>query len=208
MVWLALLLLWVGNAQPLSKPYIVLQEGAEKCFTETVPSGLAIKATYTHIDNPGIACSIIFKNPKGRMVYSHAVGTKDSKGHVSYTATEEGTHSVCINCPSSQWFTSANLKWFVTVEVADDYIGRFNDVVKKEDISGLQQEVRIVLSKLDTVAAENEYEKKQEEYFRNSSESVNTAIVTMAGFNIFVVVLVSVFSLWSLRSYFRVQKLI
>lgn len=68
---------------------------------------------------PGVTCSIIFKDPTGRSVYSREVLPADTEGKVAHMTASTGEYQVCISCASSKWFNTQLLKWSLSIELGD-----------------------------------------------------------------------------------------
>lgn len=108
-----------ATAQKLGSPYFYLDEGSTKCFLEDVAEGVPLTVTYSNEDNPGIPCSIQFKDTSQRVVLSRSVTHEHFSGKVSYLVKQNGEHSVCVQCESTQWFASSQLKWTLSVDIGD-----------------------------------------------------------------------------------------
>lgn len=67
----------------------------------------------------GVTCSIIFKDPTGRSVYSREVLPADTEGKVTHMTATAGEYQVCISCASSKWFSAQLLKWSISIELGD-----------------------------------------------------------------------------------------
>lgn len=67
----------------------------------------------------GVTCSIIFKDPSGRSVFSKEVLPTEPEGKVSHMTATAGEYKICISCVSSKWFNTQLLKWSVSIELGD-----------------------------------------------------------------------------------------
>ncbi|KAL8431417.1 hypothetical protein ACSSS7_005296 [Eimeria intestinalis] len=72
--------------------FFYVQESQDKCFIESVPTAVALTATYKNHDNPGVTCSIIFKDPTGKSVYSREVLPSDTEGKVAHMTVATGEY--------------------------------------------------------------------------------------------------------------------
>eukprot|EP00386_Alphamonas_edax_P003985 GDKI01012280.1.p1 GENE.GDKI01012280.1~~GDKI01012280.1.p1 ORF type:complete len:217 (-),score=67.38 GDKI01012280.1:132-755(-) len=186
--------------------YFFVSEGSEKCFLENVPTNQVMTVTYDNPENPGVACSIVFKNPAGRQVFSKEVTAQEPKGKVAYMSQVAGEHKVCINCASSKWFSTSLLKWTFSIELGDSDINP-DEVAKKEHISSVEVQIKKLIERVDSISAENEYEKLQEEEFRNMSETINSRVMWFSTIEIVLMTLCTLFQVFHLTKFFHQQKL-
>ncbi|KFG34063.1 transmembrane protein, partial [Toxoplasma gondii TgCatPRC2] len=148
--------------QPLgaSAAYFYVQESQDKCFVESVPVGVALTVTYKNPENPGVTCSIIFKDPSGRSVYSKEVLPTEPQGKISHMTATAGEYKVCISCASSKWFNTQLLKWSISIELGDTEIN-LDELAKKDQVDSLQLKLQAIAKRLEAMQAENEYERVQ-----------------------------------------------
>lgn len=206
-VIVALCVIFVCNA-PMSKAaFFYVHEAQEKCFLENVPTGVAVTATYENTENPGVSCSLIFKDPNGRHVYTKEVLPQDGKGKVTYLSKAHGEHKVCIYCPSSRWFSTLVLKWTISIEIGDTDMN-LDDVAKKEHISGVETRLMALMSRVNAILAENSYEKDQEDSFERTSQAINSRVLWLAVTRILLVCCTTLFTVFHLTRFFQSQKLL
>eukprot|EP00933_Yihiella_yeosuensis_P054794 TRINITY_DN53357_c0_g1_i1.p1 TRINITY_DN53357_c0_g1~~TRINITY_DN53357_c0_g1_i1.p1 ORF type:complete len:214 (+),score=29.05 TRINITY_DN53357_c0_g1_i1:116-757(+) len=187
--------------------YFNVHQGEEKCFEQISPQHQVATVKYEHIDNPGVECMLIFKDPKGKQAFSKRVGPEDTTGEAVYMSQSEGSHRICIQCKgASRWFQQTALKWSLHVDVGD------TELVKQRarfgQMKGVSRSVLEALARIEAVSAENEYERITETEFRDSSEGVNSHVVWVG---VFIMVLEGALVLWqisNLRGFFRREKLI
>ncbi|CDJ41441.1 emp24/gp25L/p24 family domain-containing, transmembrane protein, putative [Eimeria tenella] len=163
-------------AHSVSAAYFYVQESQDKCFIESVPTGVALTASYKNHENPGVTCSIIFKDPSGRSVYSREVLPADAEGKVTHMTTTTGEYQVCISCASSKWFNTQLLKWSLSIELGDTDIN-IDDLAKKEHVNSVHLKLQAIARRLEAMQAENDYERVQEERFQRTSEAINSRVV-------------------------------
>eukprot|EP00923_Selenidium_pygospionis_P052193 GHVN01090300.1.p1 GENE.GHVN01090300.1~~GHVN01090300.1.p1 ORF type:complete len:139 (+),score=12.15 GHVN01090300.1:77-493(+) len=116
-VWLTLLGAWLCIR--VDSAYFYVSEGTEKCFVENVPSNIPITVSYDNRENPGVDCSIVFKDPNGRTVFSRLVEHNNPKSKVAHLTKEGGEYKVCVHCDASKWFSTSKLKWSISIELGD-----------------------------------------------------------------------------------------
>ncbi|CDI84830.1 emp24/gp25L/p24 family domain-containing, transmembrane protein, putative [Eimeria praecox] len=156
-----------------SAAYFYVQESQDKCFIESVPTGVALTASYKNHENPGVTCSIIFKDPTGRSAYSREVLPADVEGKVTHMTTTTGEYQVCISCASSKWFNTQLLKWSLSIELGDTDIN-IDDLAKKDHVNSVHLKLQAIARRVEAMQAENDYERVQEERFQRTSEAINS----------------------------------
>uniref|UniRef100_A0A0G4GDD4 GOLD domain-containing protein n=1 Tax=Chromera velia CCMP2878 TaxID=1169474 RepID=A0A0G4GDD4_9ALVE len=186
--------------------YFFVSEGSEKCFIENIPANQVMTVAYDNPENPGVPCTIIFRDTKGRQAFGKEVTNMVPKGKVAYMAKEAGEHKVCINCASSKWFSTSLLKWTFSIELGDSDINP-EEVAKKEHISTVEVQLKRLIERLDSISAENEYERLQEEKFRDTSETINARVMWFSTLQLLLIASCTLFQIFHLTRYFQQQKL-
>ncbi|CEL93828.1 unnamed protein product [Vitrella brassicaformis CCMP3155] len=187
--------------------YFYVSEGAEKCFLENVPANQVITTTYSNPDNPGVSCSIVFKDPRGRQVFSKEVLAAEPKGKVAHLTTQNGEYKVCIKCQSSKWFSTSLLKWTFSIELGDSDINP-EEVAKKDHLNTIQMSVKKLVDRAEAVSAENDYEKLQEEEFAYASEVIGSRVMWFSAAQVILTVTCTVLQIYHLTRFFQTQKII
>jgi len=204
--------------------YFYIPEGEEKCFVETVPAGLYATVTYEALDPPGDPCLVEFRVVK-KVLFSKGVDKNSLRGVTSYHVNEALVKQyspagdslevlVCLVCKGGKqhwWEAHAErLRWQVKIELLYDPL-LANSVMTEdthESFSASETKIKNLLSRFESIYAENEYERKQEEFFRDTSEQVNAGVVRLNLIEMILIFVVTIFQVYHLRNYFRQQKLI
>ncbi|KAL8272489.1 hypothetical protein Esti_003612 [Eimeria stiedai] len=156
----SLVLMLAFLTRPTTAAFFYVQESQDKCFIESVPTAVALTATYKNHDNPGVTCSIIFKDPSGRSVYSREVLPADTEGKVAHMTVATGEYQVCISCASSKWFNTQLLKWSLSIELGDTDIS-IDDLAKKDHVNSVHLKLQSIARRVEAMQAENDYERVQ-----------------------------------------------
>lgn len=186
--------------------YFYVHEGAERCFVETVAEHQVLTVKYKTLDNPGVTCDLVFKDPRKTHVFSKRIDPHvDASGKAAYMTQKRGEHQICVVCKGSRWFTTQALKWEVSVDVGDTEF--ISSPATRKDLTGVERTVSAVLARLEAINAENEYEKSTEVEFRDTSERVNSRVVLFA---LLIMLFEAVLCAWQilhLKGFFHSQKL-
>lgn len=186
--------------------HFYVSEGSEKCFIESVPKGVTLTVLYENYDNPGITCSILYKDPSGRQVYAKEVSANAPKGKVTHLTGFAGDYKVCINCASFKWFATTLLKWSLSIELGEGEVN-LQELAKKQDFTSVEYKLLNIKNKLEVIVAENDYEKEQELSFTKVTESINSKILWISVTQILLLVFTTLFTIFHLTRFFRSQKL-
>lgn len=187
--------------------YFNVHEGEEKCFVETVPEQQVLTVKYRHADNPGVPCMLVFKDPRQTQVFSKRVGPDDKeRGKTAYMTQRRGEHRICVQCQGSKWFQTTALKWELSVDMGDTEFSR--SPATRGDLRGVERTISATMARAEAISAENEYEKAAEMEFRDASERMNSHVVLVSVFIMVMEVVMVVWQIWNLRSFFKREKLI
>merc|ERR1712118_156191 len=109
---------------------------------------------YRHIDNPGVACMLIFKDPRSTQVFSKRIGAEDTEaGKTAYMTQRKGEHRICIDCPGGKWFQTKPLKWELSVDMGDTESSK--NPATRGELSSLERTVQSTLARAEAISAEN-----------------------------------------------------
>merc|ERR1712096_33003 len=87
---------WVNPILLAEAAYFHVHEGETKCFIETVPEQQVLTVKHRHIDNPGVACMLVFKDPRETQVFSKRIGPEDTEAaKTAYMTQRRGEHRIC-----------------------------------------------------------------------------------------------------------------
>jgi len=187
--------------------YFYVSEGTDKCFVENVPNKVPLTVGYNNLDNPGVMCSIVYKDPSGRTVYSKEVPHDTPSGKVAYLTKTAGEYGICVSCLPSKWLSTSLLKWSISIELGDTELN-LEDAAKREEMTELERKGKQLLSRLEAISAENDYERLQELHFRETSDSINSRVVLFSAVQIALLSLTTILSIYHLTKFFHSQKLI
>eukprot|EP00745_Piridium_sociabile_P022624 TRINITY_DN35293_c5_g1_i1.p2 TRINITY_DN35293_c5_g1~~TRINITY_DN35293_c5_g1_i1.p2 ORF type:complete len:206 (+),score=18.66 TRINITY_DN35293_c5_g1_i1:67-684(+) len=197
-------LVWVVLAHGA---YFYVSEGSEKCFVENVPDHQVITVTYANPANPGVPCTLSFKDPTGRQVFSRESTETEWKGKVAHMTTQHGEHKICIKCSSSKWFSTSLLKWTISIELGDSDINP-EEVAKKDHLNDLQFSIHKLVDRVDAIAAENEYERLLEGEFQAAAETISLRVTQFSAAQIGLTIVCTGFQVFHLTKFFRTQRII
>jgi len=187
--------------------YFHVHEGEEKCFVETVPEHQVLTVKYRHTDNPGVACMLVFKDPRQTQVFTKRIAEDDKEqGKTAYMTQKQGEHRVCIKCEHSRWMATRPLKWEIHVDMGDTEFSR--SPATRLEFKGVERTLASTLARTEAISAENEYEKTTEVEFRDASEQINSHVVLVSMFIMTIEAGLIAWQTTHLRAFFRREKMI
>ncbi|OII74089.1 uncharacterized protein cubi_02891 [Cryptosporidium ubiquitum] len=189
--------------------YFYVQEGTEKCFIQEVPKSVPIHVKYENVNNLGIDCNIIFRNPENIEVFSRHVNENEHKGSVAYLPEIDGDHKLCIRCESSNWFKSEQMKWKLSIDTGNlsEHLD-VDSIASKDEANYIEEFIKSLTNKVNNQVSEGEYEFEKQEKFLHQALSVNKRIVIYSIIQLLLVSAISYFSIIHMKNFLRKQKII
>jgi len=211
--------------QLVQSTYFYLPEGQEKCFIENVPVGLYSAVSYNFLDNPSNPCLIEFRLMKtSKVMFSKGVDKNTLKGVTSFHISAQDARSwgdkgatdlaICVVCKGGKkhwWEKDAQRNRVqLRIETAYDPLSLADEGDEKAHnvFTDSEKKLQDLLHRIDSIYAENHYERFKEEEFRDTSESVCAGIMHLNIVEMILIAIVTIFQIYHLRNYFRTQKLI
>lgn len=220
----------IFKVQAASGAYFLLEEGSQKCFHENVPEHQVLTASYEVLSKDVFEptpdptkegakaakvaeCKISVKGPDEAVVKEHAVGKGTTQGKLAYVSRAHGDHTVCLICEQKQWFEKRKLKWSISFDIlgGEEVAGGVKerdpfsgvDVATATQLKDTSAKVERLLERIEAIAAENEYEKKQEAEFWGQSENVNVRVTSFSVLQILLIGACTAFQIHHLSKFLK-----
>jgi hypothetical protein len=134
---------------------------------------------------------------------------KSGSGQVAHLSVYAGNHFVCVKCAAGRWSGAEPVRWELSTEVGIERgIGNSGDVVDKTQVKNVAESLQVLLSRVHGIFAENDYERKIENQFKQVSESTGTRIVYLSAGLVLAIVLAALYTSRSLGRFLRNEKVI
>lgn len=186
--------------------YFHVSPNTEKCFSDDVPSGQVLMARYSVQSD--LTCSVVLRDSRKYAISTHPVD-KSGSGQVAHLSVYAGYHFVCVKCAASRWSGAEPVKWELSTEVGNELgLGYSGTVVDKTQVKNVAESLQVLLSRVHGIFAENDYERKIENQFKQVSESTGTRIVYLSAGLVVAIVLAALYASRSLRRFLRNEKVI
>ncbi|KAJ1653193.1 emp24p/erv25p- protein [Dispira simplex] len=197
---------------PVQSLHFYLQNKVPQCFVEDLPLHTTVSGHYTTkewieqekrlIVNPSIGIQVsVDERPTNKRVVNQKA---DSEGKFTFTTAVQGQHYICLQSNSSNWFNPNTVQ--VQFDMTFGQVEGDDASVKKLD--DLSQRANKINARTQTLLAELEQQRELESEFRTLSERVNSRVVWYILFQMVMLVLVCVWQVRSLKSFFEKKKLV
>ena len=202
----------IGLCQAL---YFHIAETEQKCFIEEVPAETMIVGKYkTELyeptragwipTTPGIGMHVEVKNPQNKIILSRQYA---AEGRFTFTAHDAGEHVICIGTNSTRWFGGSKLRVHLDISIGDHTVD-YAQIAAKEKLTELQLRIRQLLDQVEQITKEQAYQRVREERFRHVSESTNARVLWWSLGQTIVLILMGVWQMRHLKSFFEAKKLV
>ncbi|KAB0800687.1 hypothetical protein PPYR_06595 [Photinus pyralis] len=193
--------------------YFYIGETERKCFIEDVPKDTHIVVNYkvelhdpqndgNAISSLQIGMQVDVNDPESKILLSRVYSLE---GRISFTSQKNGEHAICMNSNSTAWFSGAQLKVNLHIQVGEhDYA----EMVKKENLSDLQLRIRQLLDQVEQISKEQEYQRDKEELFRFISEWTNSSVFWWSLVQIVILLIMGAWQMRHLKKFFVAKKIV
>lgn len=120
---------------------------------------------------------------------------------------EAGEHFICIKCNKSGWFSGTNTKWSLKVDLGQQHSIETQNAAQKDHVSIMEASIKKVIDRVDSVSAENEYEKVQEQAFQTATQSVASRVRWSNILQLIAITGCAAFQVIHLLKFFHNQKI-
>lgn len=154
--------------------------------------------------SPGIGMHVEVRDSDDKVVLSRVYS---SQGRISFTSHTPGEHIICMFSNSTAWFSGAQLRVHLDIQVGEHAIDYAN-VAQKEKLTELQLRIRQLLDQVEQITKEQNYQRYREERFRHTSESTNSRVLWWSLAQTVVLVCMGFWQMRHLKSFFEAKKLV
>ena len=126
-------------------------------------------------------------------------------GDFSFLALESGEYKICLQSRVNNWVGKTKTKLEIEFEVGFEAM---LDMQRKETLESLHGKVSILNSKIVDIRREQQLMREREESFRDISESVNSRAMWWTVTQVTLLIIICVWQMKSLRSFFVKQKVL
>jgi len=198
--------------------YFVLEEGQTRCFLEEVPKDTLVLGKYRTEEwigtqaitppgsaKPNVGIKVTVTDPEGNLFLQREM---NPDGRFAFTSQLGGEHKICIQTNTSRWFgAKQKVKFHLDMEKGESATD-YEEIAKQEHLSAIEVSVRKLIDRVKDIRAEQDYQRKREATFRNTSESTNSRVTWWSIIQTSILVLTGLWQITHLKSFFRAKKLV
>ena len=126
-------------------------------------------------------------------------------GNFEFLALESGEYKICFQSQVKNWVGKTKTKLEVEFEIG---LGEMLKLKEKDALKSLHGRIGILTSKIMEIRREQQLVREREESFRDISESVNSRAMWWIVIQVILLILICVWQMKSLRSFFYKQKIL
>uniref|UniRef100_A0A7E4W4V2 GOLD domain-containing protein n=1 Tax=Panagrellus redivivus TaxID=6233 RepID=A0A7E4W4V2_PANRE len=208
------LVLALAAIEAVTGLYFHIAETERKCFIEEIPDETMVIGNYKvqlydpntkgYGDYPNIGMHVEVKDPEEKVVLSKLY---TSEGRFTFTSHTPGEHLICLYSNSSSWFSGAQLRVHLDIQVGE-HAQDYEQVAQKDKLNELQLRIRQLLDQVDQITKEQNYQRYREERFRQTSESTNSRVLYWSITQVAVLILTGAWQMKHLKGFFEAKKLV
>ncbi|KAF3424136.1 hypothetical protein E2986_00577 [Frieseomelitta varia] len=195
--------------------YFHIAETERKCFIEEIPDETTVLVNYkVELYDPrtggfapssaGMGMHVEVRDPDDKMILSRVYS---SEGKISFTSHVPGEHVICLYSNSSSWFSGAQLRVHLDIQVGEHAIDYAN-TAQKEKFTELQMRIRQLLDHVEQITKEQNYQRYREERFRQTSESTHRRVFWWSFAQSVILLIMGAWQMRHLKSFFEAKKLV
>ncbi|KAE9550805.1 hypothetical protein FO519_005977 [Halicephalobus sp. NKZ332] len=134
--------------------YFHIAETERKCFIEEIPDETMVIGNYKvqlydpntkgYGDYPNIGMHVEVKDPEEKVILSKLY---TSEGRFTFTSHTPGEHLICLYSNSSAWFSGAQLRVHLDIQVGE-HAQDYEQVAQKDKLNELQLRIRQLLDQM------------------------------------------------------------
>ncbi|KAI5202400.1 Transmembrane Emp24 Domain-Containing Protein 9 [Manis pentadactyla] len=211
---LSLLLALVGRGGAF---YLEVRELEEKCFIQEIPDGTVVIGNYkTELYDPAmekyqpspqwINLFVFVKDPENKNLLARQYGPQ---GSFTFTSQSPGEHQICLHLESIRFalFYDGKLAIHLDMQLGE-HTTDYAEFAAKDKLTLLHLRVQQLVEQVVQIQKEQEYQRWQEERFRQTSESTNQRVLWWSILQTFILVATGIWQMQHLKSFFKAKKLV
>eukprot|EP01100_Stratorugosa_tubuloviscum_P011667 TRINITY_DN524_c1_g1_i1.p1 TRINITY_DN524_c1_g1~~TRINITY_DN524_c1_g1_i1.p1 ORF type:complete len:201 (-),score=80.58 TRINITY_DN524_c1_g1_i1:110-712(-) len=174
-----------------------IEPNQQECFYEEFQTDTTVTFTFQVMLGGALDIDVHVTAPDSRTIYE---GSRESEGRFSFTSYMNGVHQFCFsNFMSTVTRKSVNL----VVEDEKVNIGQF---AKPDDLDPIENALLQLSNSLHNIQLENNRMRLREKAHRNTAESTNARVLWYSFAETLILIFLSIYQIYKLRSFFEVRK--
>ncbi|RID80816.1 hypothetical protein BRARA_A03452 [Brassica rapa] len=182
--------------------WLTIPRAGDRCVYEEIQANVVVVGDFLCIDQNNEVTSAY-----GKEVYKR---TNVTQGRFAFTTSESGTYLACLSMHKDQTHYAVDnstaivsLDWKMGIGTKD-----WDAIAKKEKIEGVELELRKSAERVFEIRANILFLRFREASMREINEKTNKRVAQLSFMSLGLSVVVSLFQVWHLKSFFLKKKLI
>lgn len=126
----------------------------------------------------------------------------------AFTSARGGEYRLCFSTNTTTWFgTGQALTFAINITHGSDATD-YEDLAKTEHLTAVEVSVRKLNDRVRLIRAEQDYQRRREHAFRDTSEVTNSRVLWWSVAQVAVLVLTAAWQMRYLRGFFTAKKLV
>jgi len=172
----------------------------EECFYEDVKKGDPVTLNF-HVSSGGFMdLDVKIIAPDDRVIYS---GERETEGKYSFTAENAGVYAFCFSNKMST-YTPKTVTFGIVVGSGKETFG----FAKADRLSPLETSIVHLSDGLVEIQAQQKYMRLRERAHRHTTESTNARVLWWSFLEAAVLIAMSLWQIYYLRSFFEVKRVV
>ena len=197
-------------------PFFPLAPGETKCFINDVPRDTALYTSSFLVEvvpahggggvDPALTRSlkVWIEDPEGKRV---AEAPEAENGFTTHTSAMHGEYKACVTTSVSRW-SASNTEFHVALTFRDGVEAiDYRNVAKTEELNALQLKLRKVQDRIAHIRNEQGYQRARDLEYRKVSELTSRRVFLWSFLQVIVFAFCTVFQLYSLKTFFKKNKI-
>ncbi|XP_037355858.1 transmembrane emp24 domain-containing protein 9-like [Talpa occidentalis] len=197
--------------------YLEVRELEEKCFIQEIPDGTVVIGKYkTELYDPAmekyqpspqwINLFVFVKDPENKNLLARQYGPQ---GSFTFTSQSPGEHQICLHLESIRFalFYDGKLTIHLDMQLGE-HTNDYAEFETNDKLTQLHLRVQQLVEQVGLIQKEQEYQRWQEERFRQTSESTNQRVLWWSILQTLILVAIGVWQMRHLKGFFKAKKLV
>ncbi|XP_077334077.1 transmembrane emp24 domain-containing protein 11-like [Lithobates pipiens] len=192
-------------------------EREEKCVIEDLPAEMLVTGRYkiqqwdlSQHDflpsAPGLGMVVTIKAPNSELLLSKLYGPD---GKFTFTSHTPGEHTICMQSNSTNLiaFAANRLRIHLDIQVGEHPLD-FSAVDPKDKVKEVSNMLENLQGEMNHIMKEQEYQREREEYYRQTSEDMNSNVLWWAIVQTIILTSVGIWQIKRLKDFLIAKKVV
>ncbi|CAH0522150.1 unnamed protein product [Peronospora belbahrii] len=208
-----LLLLFLCVFSATNALYFKVEIEGHRCFLVDVPAQTSIRAEYESPDTTDVMKTMLTlyapKLDEEEDISLVKEERTNQKGSMSFTAQQNGIHSICVSLDSSNYALPENASMRFALKLAMGWSHEeYQNLAKKNQMDDLHLKIMKLRDRVTAIQRNQDYAKEKSLTLQSSIESSNQRTTWVSLVQIAILLVTSFYQARHLKGYFHKKKLV